>query len=246
MRPLALAAALTVASPAVGQTVATQPWRVDMGASHSELSRGLADWSSATIALGRRQSRGSVVGALEWTRRFGQEDLFLDLRVDRRIGDGDAWVALGGAPDADHRPEASLRGGAAIPVSAGVSPFIELGWSKYAVGDVRTIQPGVAFAGGGWTAAGRLIATWDERDELRSGWSVRAGRSLTSRLTIQGSYADAPESSEGVTAEVQATALEIIYLLDDDAFRGVRGGLVFEDRGLVERTEISVSAYQRF
>lgn len=223
-------------------------WRLDAGVSYSSLSKGLPSWSGGSIALGRKlDDRSSFGVAAEYSRRFGVSDTFFEARYDRRFGRGGAYVALGGTPDADHRPEVSLRAGGDLPVGrSGFALTLDGGAARYATGTVSTLQPGVeqALFGGRLIVGGRWINTLDERDEYRSGYSLRATWEATPGLRLRAGWADAPESSDGVTVDVKAFSLGFDADLGERLTVRVDG--VREERDAYDRDEIAVGFGWRF
>jgi YaiO family outer membrane protein len=224
-------------------------WRLDVGGGYSRLSNGLEPWRTASASLGRRLSATtSVTGSAEWTERFGRSDAYFEVRGDHAFGAFDGYLAVGGAPDADYRPQAALRAGGLGPESTvgglKLRPTLDAGWARYGVGDVRTVQPGLAVEAGRWRLAGRWIATWDETDAFRSGYALSGGVEVSDRLQVVAGWADAPESSEGVTVKVRAASFGAIAKVTDRT--AVRLDVTREDRGAYDRTELMAAVTKRF
>ena len=224
-------------------------WRLDAAASYSRLSGGLEPWRSASVYLGRRIGPGSIAVGVEHTDRFGRSDLYLEGLAARDFGGWDGYLALGGAPDADHRAELALRGGVqgvGVPLGGAwtARPSLDAGWARYAGGDVKTLQPGMTLDSKSLSLTARWIATWDEFDEFRSGYGVRGEWRLAPGWRLHAGWADAPESSEGVTVDVQAVSLGVGVDLDERT--AVRVDVVKEDRGAYDRDEISAGLMRRF
>ncbi len=222
-------------------------WRFDLDVSRSRLSQNLPDWTSKRLSGTRRLGEGTAVGlSVERTERFGDEDVYLEGQIDRRWGQGWAYGAIGGAVGADYRPERALRIGGAMPLGVGVGATIDAGVARYATGTVHTIQPGLtaSLASGRLALAARWIQVWDEQERCRSGYAVRGTLAFTDRSRLTLSYADAPETSEGVTVDVQATGIG----LEVDLVERVTARLtvVQEDRAIYDRDEIAFGIGVRF
>ncbi len=216
------------------------PWRFDVDVSRSRLSQDLPDWTSERLSGARRVGRGTTAGlSVERSERFGDEDIYLEGQIDRRWARGSAYVAIGGARRADYRPERALRIGGAIPLGLGVGATVDAGVARYATGTVHTIQPGLtaSLASDRLALAARWIQVWDEQDRRRSGYAVRGILAFTDRSRLTLSYADAPETSEGVTVDVQATGIGLEVDLVDRVT--ARLTVIQEDRVSYDRDEIA-------
>lgn len=224
-------------------------WRLDAGASYSRLSAGLEPWRGAWLYLGRRAGPNSWTLGAEHTDRFGKSDLYLEGRAGHDFGGWDGYLAAGGTADADHRPEVALKAGAQLAggeIGGGwrARPGLDASWARYASGDVKSLQPGVTLEHELMSLTGRWIATWDEFDEFRSGYSVNGALSIADRWRLYAGFADAPESSEGVTIDVQAVSLGLGVNLDDRT--DVRLDGTREDRGAYDRDEVALGLTRRF
>lgn len=233
---------------ALRQTLGLPPvWRVDFDASRSRLGASLPDWSEARLGAVRAlNDRWSVGAAAEWTERFGQDDVFLEGRLDHRIGASGVYVALGAAVEADYRPEVSLRAGADIPLTGGISATLDASTARFASGTVNSLQPGLAaeLADGRLRLAARWINVWDETDQRRDGYAVSVQWAATDRVRLRLDHADAPETSEGVTVDVSAVSLGAEVDLTDRT--SLRFGVLKEDRGAYDREAISLGLGWRF
>lgn len=222
-------------------------WRFDLDVSRSRLSQNLPDWTSERIAGTRRlDERTSASLSVERTKRFGDEDVYLEGQIDRRWAHASGYVAIGGAPAADYRPEIALKIGGAVPLGFDVGATIDVGVARYATGTVHSLQPGLTagLASDRLALAARWIQVWDEQDRSRSGYAVRATVAITDRSRLTLSYADAPETSEAVTVDVQATGIGLEVDLVERAT--ARLTLVREDRDSYDRDEIAFGIGVRF
>lgn len=225
-------------------------WRLDVAHARSELSDGLGHWSATSVSLGRRQGRDTVVASLDRTSRFGREDVYVEALGARSFGGGrDAWIALGGAPDADYRAKVALRGGGSTRVGPEGAATTRIGldgaWARYRVGDVRGLQPYAT-----WTLAdraaltARAYMTLDERDDLRAGYAFRADWSVRGDLRLSAGWADAPESSDGRTVKVKAASIGAA--VDLGTALTVQLGYTRETRQAYDRDEVALALTKRF
>jgi YaiO family outer membrane protein len=223
------------------------PWRVDVDVSRSRLSGGLPDWTEARVGASRALAGGwTVGGVVERTERFDRTDVYLEGRLDRRLPRGDVYVALGGTPDADYRPEVILMAGGSASVAPGLRATLDASAGRYVSGSVQSLHPGLTadLFGDRLELAVRWINVWDETDQHRDGYAARATFRLTDRFRLSAGHANAPESSEGVVVDVVATSLGAAFDLTDRVT--LRLGAVDEDRGSYGRDEISLGIGWRF
>lgn len=237
-----LAAALTAARAGSGLR-----WRFDAVVSAAGLSKGLASEQGGYVALTRTSAEGRFATvAVEHRRRFDREDTYGEVSFGGRLG----YLAFGATPGADFRPEWSVRGGLShAPRALGGGWTAALGldavWSRYPVGDVRTLAPTLSVARGeGLALTGRWINVVDERDEHRSGYAVRAAWRPAPRAQLAAGWSDAPESSDGVTVKVRSASLDAAYDLAPRTT--LRIGAVHEERKAYDRDELTLGITQRF
>lgn len=222
-------------------------WRLDVDLSVSRLGAGLPAWREARVGIARRlDDRWTAAASAEWTERFRNADAFFEGRLDRRFSRGGAYVAFGGVPDADYRPEVSVRSGGELAVGPHLALTLDASWARFGVGDVSSLQPGVAIstADERVRATARWIAVWDERGDRRDGYAASVSAALSDRWRVRLDHADAPETSEGVTVDVRSWALGAEY--DVTSAVSVRAGLLVEDRGAYDRTSVWVGFSRRF
>ncbi len=221
--------------------------RLDVAAAHSRLSGGLPDWSEARVAVARRLDDHWTVGlAVESTERFDDRDLYVEARVDRRLARGAAYVAVGGAPDADYRPEVGVAAGGRVRLAANIAATFDASLARYPTGTVTGLHPGLALdlAGGRLQLSGRWINIRDEAGDYRSGYATAARWQATERLALRLGYADAPESSDGATVDVAAWSAGAEVGLPDRLL--LRVGYLSEDRDAYDREELSLGLGWRF
>lgn len=222
-------------------------WRFDVSSGYSDLSQGLEPWRETTMSLSRRMAGGSISGAIEHAERFDRTDTYVEARLDRPVGRGAVYGALGGAPDADFRPEIALKAGGQMPVGAqGWAVTVDAGLARYAVGTVTTLQPGLEYStpDGRLVLGGRWISVRDEQDAYRSGYSLRAVLAISPSTRLRAGFADAPESSDGATVDVRSANLGMEVDVTDRLTLRLNG--VREERSAYDRNDISLGFGVRF
>jgi YaiO family outer membrane protein len=224
-------------------------WRLDAYGAYSRLTKDLPSWRLAGAALGRSFNGGSsLTGAVEWSERFDIKDTYFELRGAGRLGAWSGYAAVGATPDADYRPEVAILAGATaprLPAGAGSLEFaLDAAWRRFPVGDVRTLQPSATVYLGRVALTGRWVNTWDERDQYRSGYNIQLGFAPTARLRLSGGWTAAPESSQGITVDVEALNLGAAYEINDRT--AVRLDAVHEDRPGYDRDEVAIAFTRRF
>lgn len=228
---------------------ATRPqpqWRFDVDVTRSRLSDGLPDWTEARLAASRSLGDGWSTGlAAEWTERFGDSDLYLEGRAERGWNGRSLYVAVGGAPDADYRPELAVSFGGRLAIAQRLTLGVDGAVARYGVGTVVGLHPVAAFrVTDQLELTGRWINVRDENGELRSGYAVSGYWQAADRLGVRLGYADAPESSEGVTVDVRTWSLGADIGLTDRV--ALRFSGLSEDRGAYQREALSVGLGWRF
>lgn len=213
-------------------------WRIDAGAAYSWLTQDLPGWTEARATVTRREGEHSIGASIEYARHFGVEDASVEILATREFGPLVWTLAVGGAPQADFRPELSARIGAEHYASdwyAGAA-FTH---ADYAVGPVDKLDLRVArdVASALRLRASAVILS-DENDESRAGYGLGAEWRAAPGLVLDAGWSDAPESSDGVTVDVRAAALGASFEVSPDL--RVRAGVTQEMRDAYDRTEFSV------
>jgi len=231
---------------ALAQGARAAPWRLDLAYTHGSLSDDLPDAYTGFVSLAHRFAGGRTVGlSLENTRQFGETDTYAELTVAAQR----AYLALGGAPDADFRPEFAIRGGAyADPLAWGgwkAQFLVDAGWARYAAGHVRTLTPGLDLSDEDrFNARLRWINVVDETDAYRTGYSLHGDWRAADRLSLFTGWADAPESSEGRTVRVKTLSGGVA--LDVDPITTFRLGVAHAMRSAYDRDDVTLSVTRRF
>lgn len=223
------------------------PWRMDIAAARSRLSNNLPDWTETRLSASRwLDAAWTVGGAAEITRRFNDTDVYVEARADRMFEGGSAYLAVGGATDADYRPEIAVAAGGRRDLGRSVTGTIDASAARYPSGRVIGVHPGLAvdLADGKAQLSARWINVWDETGQYRNGYGVQARWQATGAIALRLGHADAPESSDGVTVDVRAWSAGVDIGLTDRLTLGL--GYVSEDRGSYDREELSAGLGWRF
>lgn len=226
-------------------------WRLDTYYGHSRLGAGLDDWQEAGLAVGRRIGpRTTATASVRYYRRFGETDIQAELRGDRDLGSrGTLHLAAAATPDAVFRPEFMLEGGWSGPACAGsacLQPNILVRTANYTSGTVHTLRPGadLVLADDRVRVGAAWVRLQDENGRWLDGWTAHAQWQATSSLRVTAGFADAPETTGGVTMDVRTTSLGGRVRLDDRTGLGI--ALTREERPSYDRTQLLVSASRRF
>ena len=220
-------------------------WRMDAYVAYSSLSKDLAPWREASWSLARRGRGGSVGAAIEYAERFGQSDVYGEVRMSRPTSAGTWGVALGGASHPTFKPEAAARLEFATAEDADWVFNAAASVARYAAGEVDRL--GLS-AGRRWDENVRVdalgIVVKDEVDEIRTGYGLAAAWRPVERLELSLVWADAPESSEGVTIDVRSWGLGVA--IEAAAGLRLRLGVLREERDAFDRVETSLAVARTF
>ncbi|MBA4801314.1 MAG: YaiO family outer membrane beta-barrel protein [Euryhalocaulis sp.] len=230
------------------------PWRADLTVGRSELTQDLPGWTEASAALGRRVSdRASVTGLVEYARRFSDEDVYLQARWDQRIRPRvAAYVALGGAPSADFRPELAALAGITFPLTGdagdarGLYGVLSGSAARYQTGEVAGLTSGLryVFTGDQARMGANLITLVDENNDTRHGFALNAEWQFAGPARLILGYADAPETSENVTIDVQSYTAGVRYDVNDRV--GIQTYFIHEKRSAYDRSGVVLGTSWRF
>lgn len=249
-QPAVAEAALLRDQIATARAAQVSPWRIDLVASYSDLTRGLDPWREISIGLARPLSdpRSYLAGTAHAADRFGRMDVYLEGLYGRSVGsEGEAYVAVGGTPDADFRPKVQLRAGFAAPLNRnGLSAGVDMAWAEYTAEETTALRATLRqrLFGDRVGVAGSLINVWTGDGRSLTGYAVNGDVALSPLVRLSLGFSDAPESSEGRAVTVRAVSAGLRYQLP----RGRAVGLVYvrEDRGTYDRNELALSTTLRF
>lgn len=177
-------------------------YRLDADGAYSLVGRSQPDWRGAAVQLRAEAGHGlALTGRVEAAQRFGLSDVYVEGRADARSGRASGFVAIGGTPDADFRPEVQAGAGGSVTAVTGKNPTVasvETRWARFPAGDVWTLAPAIEqylLGGRAWITA-RSINVFDS-GRHSSGWLARADVQASTALRLFGGAADAPDLSEG-------------------------------------------------
>lgn len=221
--------------------------RLDVWATRSTVENQ-SDWTSFGVGVGGRIAPGwSSWANAEHTHRFGQDDVYGEVGIEHGMGDLSVFASIGGAPDADHRAEISVATGARYELNdAGLAAVGDVQFSRYPVGEIWTVRPGLLWEAAHWGGELRWIHLRDETGASRNGWMARGQWAVIGDTTwLDVSASDAPETSDGFTVDVRAWGVGVRQTLGERV--QARLGYVQEDRGLFgDRDEVALSLTRRF
>jgi YaiO family outer membrane protein len=218
-------AALVAQQVADARAVSHRVWRLDMGASASDLSDALPGWREGTVSLSRRvNTEMTVAAAVRSAERFGAADSYFEGRIDYRFDQKiRAWLFAGATPSADFLPQSALGIGASAKIGEdgeGFGPAVlsgEIANFHYSDDDVTRINPALQiylFKGRAWMSV-QGIATFSAKAGWSGGYVARGDIKLDDRLRIFAGYGDAPDLSNGETIASRSMFGGIAIALSD-------------------------------
>lgn len=225
-------------------------WRVDTGVRQSRLSAGLRDWRETFVAVSRPLTSGwSTSLGVEVQERFGERDLYSEFRIDRSILRGSFYVAAGGTPRADFRPEIAIKAGGAIDLAARSNVTrltVDADASRFASGEILSVKFGLVhvFTQEGWSGAIQAIAVGEPGGPASVGFAVRTEIPLTPLIRAAIAYTDAPEPTARIATHVEGWSGGVRFDATDTML--IRLDATREDRGTHFRDEVSAGVAYRF
>ena len=238
--------ALRADPSAPGQT------RIDAELSYSDVEGPRSDWFEGSVRLRYEVTEDTALaGGVEISDRGHASDVYVEGRIDRRIGRGSgAYLALGMTPNADFRPEWQISAGGFARLRDGPHATVitidgRQAW--FPVGTIRTLTPGIEqyLAGGRLWLTGRWINIFDENGRHHAGWLARGDVMASERLRLFAGLADAPDTSEGVVIGAFSLFGGVSY--DISARNSVRASVAHENRDIgPDRFQLSFGTGVRF
>lgn len=245
---------LTARIETAAEPLPAPDWRITLGAGYSELTESLPGWSEVSGTLTRRvDDISSYTLLIDFAERFDQSDIYLEGRADRKLGASiSGYVAAGGAPDAIFRPNWSLSTGLVAGFAHQASDAdpvqfsADLRYADYPAGPVQSGKVGLAqpFDGNRFKLGASVILLSDEQGQSREGYALQGEWQAAASSRILFTYADAPETSEGVTLDVQSAVLGWRQRVSER--QSVQINLVHEVRTVYDRTGAFVSTSVSF
>lgn len=215
-------------------------WRLDADGSYSDLGGGRADWYEGLVQFRYRASARTVYqGRIDAARRFGLNDVYGEIGVERRLSDkATISIVAGGTPHADFRPRWLLAAGASVKITEGGNATVltlAAQQASYRFEDVQMLNPGIEqyLADGRLWITARSINILDGNGDYRAGYLVRGDGLVTDRLRLYAGYSDAPDTSQGVVIDTRSIFGGISYdanerttvrlsIAHDDRYSGIR------------------------
>ncbi len=247
---LKLFAVIGVGSVCTATASADPVLRVDTGVSQSRLSDGLQDWREAFVAISRPFQDGWAAALkVEKQERFDKRDTYSELRIDRMLARGSFYFAGGGTSDADFRPEFALKVGGSIDLGARADATrltLDADASRFVSGDIYALKVGLehSFTEEGLRAAIQAVAVGERGGPVLMGYVVRTDIPLAPQVHARITYAEAPETTEGVVTRVRGWTGGVRFDASDTLL--FRVDMTREDRGSYIREEVSAGAAYRF
>lgn len=192
---------------ALARAASDRSWRLDIGASASDLSGALPSWKEGSVRLSRKVSPDvRLAAAVRAAERFGASDRYFEVRLDYQLDPKiRAWLFAGSTPSADFLPETALGVGASVKAGDGkgwLGPAVlsgEIAYFHYRDDDVVRLNPAVQlylFQGRAWVTLHAIITS-----SAKAGWTgghvARGDLQLNDRLRIFVGHGDAPDLSDG-------------------------------------------------
>lgn len=220
-------------------------WRWDGFAAYSNLSRDLDPWREASLALSYRSGARSIGFALNQVEQFELSDLYGELNVGQQTNYGAWLLTLGGASDPTFRPETSLGLGFESKPVGRWGFDGQLVFSQYAVGNVNRAGIGASRQfNDQLRGRAEAIIVRDELDEVRTGYSFNASWTPSDVFDAMLIWSNAPESSEGVTVDVESLGLFVGAQVTPSV--RMRLGVLREERDAYDRLETSLAVTKIF
>lgn len=247
--------ALLVMSAPGAQAQSGSVWTLDADIGHAALSRtALEDWSSAGFQAGRRDRQGRLVwGRVEWARRFGADDGFVQLGLQDRFAGGVGSVAVGTALGGTFRERIGLQISWTRPFwrpdqGAGGTDFdLSARFADYGDGMVTVLAPGVVHYfrdRDAWISAAPILVRGSE-GRWEGGFAVRGDIAAGAAWRIRGGLSWAPEVEAGRVARTRSLELGLRRTFGADREAGWT--ITRTDRsGSYARSGFVLSLRQRF
>ena len=215
---------------------------------HSTLTQNLPDWVSVSPGLAWQMSDTiSVDTSLLYAERFNNSNTSVRVGAAKRTGFGYVRMEVGGGANTTFLPRNTLLLGAGARTPAkGLEVSADVRTSEYESGRVTSVVPHAlyTFMGGSVEAGAYYINVWDENDQHRSGYRLRSTLRPTRQWALHGDYADAPESSDGITVDVRSVAAGLEVRMSEAG--AIRLTVAKELRNAYDRTDVSLALVRSF
>lgn len=200
-------------------------WRIDGGIGGSYFNDDddeLSEWNDQFLRVEYSPENFSYHGSIQRYDRFGTSDIELRAGIADAVRGGWDWgLEVGGAPDAEFRPDLSLGGrlGRTINLENGLVlyPSVNFRHDDYSTGNIQTLQPDLTvYLAKGTILTGRLIATFQDSEDDQLGWLIEGRKSVTDRFQFRAGYARAPEAVDGLAITTESLFGGLTYAVRDD------------------------------
>lgn len=184
---------------------------VIVGGAWSDLDRGAADWTEASLDIAAPVSRTVALGGrVASYRRFGFKDLELVGNVTSHPTEN-MWLrmSVGGTPNADFRPKIALAAGADFRIVGGTNATVlnfDVSYQRFPLQNVVTVNPGIVqyFAGGRLWSTLRGIGAVADGGRLQIGALARLDYAPVERRRYFIGFANGPDTDVGIVTRVSS------------------------------------------
>lgn len=175
------------------------------GLSRIKLRSGIADtWESMGFDAFRQFGASTLSISANHEQR-ARADTRIALRLDRRLGDGSAYLDAALTPSADFREKWGLSAGGAVPLGATATALLDVRYARYGNNSVGSIRPAVRLSPiQGLSLTGQAIVLLQKDTRAKAGASLRADALGPGGSSLFLGAASYPDTEAGITREVRA------------------------------------------
>ncbi len=195
-----------------------------------DFESGVSDtWYGAGASVfGPIGEAGVVTASVDHEER-NSSDTRLSARLDRRIGQGNFFLATSITPNADFREQWSLSVGGELPVSPTADIIVDAKYAEYRSGHVTVLRPALRLhLAERLSLTGQWINLFENDGNHRSGVSGRFDYVLANEGNLYLGAATYPDTEAGVTRQVRGAFIGTALPLSDRVT--LRGAFEYEER----------------
>ncbi|MDE2465961.1 MAG: YaiO family outer membrane beta-barrel protein [Alphaproteobacteria bacterium] len=225
-------------------------WRVDVVGSYSMLSKHLPAWREEDLSIAHNLDARTILSlGLEQTRRFNIDNTYLHMAISHNFGPVAALLGYGGSPNAVYRARHDIVASLSAPLGSIGRGFeavagLDGSFAWYPTGAVDTVQPVLMLEhGDALSLSARYIHTRAAGRTL-SGFALRGTVRLMRGLLLNAGYANAPDTSAGITYKVEAVSAGLT--VDLNATNALQLSAARETGAPYTRTDIIFGITHRF
>ena len=229
-------------------------YRLDLGVTRSHLSGDRPYWKEGGFRLSYKANEETTIsGGMDISRRYNKTDTYGELRVDHRFADRlTGYLYVGGTPSADFLPKAAVGLGGEYRLNNSAGPnatyaLLNLRFSRYNTGNTWSAYAGIRQYLGDdhvWITVNSINAR-DEKQRFQSGFSLRMDWQAKPDLRLLAGFANAPESSDGLTLRTRTFFMGGVY--DVSPVFALNLNLAHEKlSGIYDRNSVRVGLTYRF